>query len=318
MLTYIFLILGFIFLIKGADLLVDGASAIGKRFGLSSLVIGLTIVAFGTSAPELILNIIASINGAGDIAIGNIVGSNISNILLIGGIAALIFPIRVQSGTVWKEIPFSLLAILVLFFFLNDAKIDQMGISVLSRIDGLVLISFFLIFMYYTFGIAKVKESDDTEYETLDLRASLVYILIGGVGLFIGGQWVVNNAIVIASSLGMSESLMGLTILAIGTSLPELATAIVASMKQKSKLAIGNIVGSNIFNIFFVLGISATIRPIVFNEALNTDIFIGIIATLLLYYFALSGKKSNTVSKMEGAVLVGAYVAYLVFLVWRG
>ena len=318
MLTFLFLILGFIFLIKGASLLVDGASSIAKQLKLSNLFIGLTIVAFGTSAPELVLNIIASFQEHGDMALGNIIGSNIANVLLIGGIAAIVYPIKIQSSTIWKEIPLSLLAFIVLFAFANDQLIDKRNWSIISRIDGIVLIAFFLIFLYYTFSIAKVTEEEDIPLEKPKTLINVLKVFLGVIALSLGGKWIIDSSTDIAQIFGLSETLIGLTILAIGTSLPEVATSLVAALKKNSDLAIGNIVGSSIFNIFFVLGVSASIRPITFNPALNTDIAIGIIASLILYYFVFAGKEEHMVERKEGVALVTTYVLYLVFLVWRG
>jgi cation:H+ antiporter len=317
-LTFLILILGFIFLIKGASLLVDGASSIAKQLKLSNLFIGLTIVAFGTSAPELVLNIIASFQEHGDLALGNIIGSNIANVLLIGGIAAIIYPIKIQSSTIWKEIPLSLLAFVVLFAFANDQLIDKRSWSIISRIDGIVLIAFFLIFLYYTFSISRVTEEEDSAVKESNTPIRILKVLLGAIGLALGGKWIIDSATTIAQTFGLSESLIGLTILAIGTSLPEVATTLVAALKKNSDLAIGNIVGSSIFNIFFVLGVSASIRPIVFNPALNTDIAIGVIASLILYYFVFAGKEEHMVEKKEGVALITTYVLYLGFLIWRG
>ena len=277
MLTYILFIVGFIFLVKGADLLVDGAAAFAKKFKISTLVIGLTIVAFGTSAPELVVNIFASISGNSEIAIGNILGSNIANILLILGISALIFPLPAKKSTIKKEIPFSLLAVLVLGILVNDLLIDQVNLldgasGLLSRIDGLILLAFMTIFMVYTFGIAKNPEEagEGEEIKNLPLAKSIAYIGIGLLGLVLGGRWIVNGAVKIAELFNVSEALIGLTIVAVGTSLPELATSAVAAYKKQADIAIGNIVGSNIFNIFFVLGVSSIIRPLPFNAKFNS------------------------------------------------
>ena len=258
---YIFLIAGFAFLVKGADFLVDGASSIAKKFGISALVIGLTIVAFGTSAPELIVNIFASIQGNTDIAIGNILGSNIANILLILGISAMIYPLAVGKGTVWKEIPLGLLAIIVVAIMANDRLIDGGGFSGLTRIDGFILISFFIIFLYYTFGISKAQGTGEPEesnriHEYSFFRSGIM-VVAGLAGLTLGGKWIVDSAVVIAEQIGLSQAVIGLTIVAIGTSLPELATSAIAAFKKNTDIAVGNIVGSNIFNVFWILGISA-------------------------------------------------------------
>ncbi len=318
MFTYILLILGFFFLIKGAELLVDGSSSLAKRFRISNIVIGLTIVAFGTSAPELIINIISSFRGSADLAIGNIIGSSIANILLIGGVAAMIYPLRILGGTAKKEIPLSLGAVILLLLLVNDFFIPKTGMLFLSRLDGMILLGFFLIFIYYTFGLLKTESKQTEEYEKYHLSITLAYIVIGVVSLFIGGQWVVSSVSKIALQFGFSQALMGLTIIAIGTSLPELATSAVAAYKKNADLAVGNIVGSNIFNIFWILGLSAIIKPLAFNEALNTDILVAIGSTVILFYFVLTGKESRRVERWEGVALFCFYLIYLVFLIWRG
>ncbi len=319
MLTYFLFILGFVLLIKGADLLVDGASSIAKKLNVSDLVIGLTVVAFGTSTPELFVNVFASIQGNTEIAIGNILGSNIANILLILGISAIIFPLAVQSTTVWKEIPFSLLAALVMGILANDMLIDKKGFSELTRGDGIILIAFFIIFMYYIFSIAKKsgnkKQEDD--FKQLSNLKSVSFIIIGLTGLVFGGIWIVDGAVEIAGYFGVSQSLMGLTVVAVGTSLPELATSAVAAYKKNTDIAIGNIVGSNIFNIFFVLGISAVIKPLPFQPASNADIMMTIIASILLFAFLFVGKK-QVLKKWQGVMFLFVYVGYVTFLIMRG
>jgi len=253
MLTYLLLILGLIFLLKGADLLVSGATSIARKFNVSDLVIGLTIVAFGTSSPELIVNLFASISGNTEIAIGNIVGSNISNILLILGISSIIYPLTVGKGTVWKEIPLNFLSAIVLLALANDIFIDKADANVISRIDGIILMLFFIIFIYYTIGLAKAENHTDFEYKKHGTWKAIAMVAVGIVGLAFGGKWVVDGAIVIASKFGLSEALIGLTIVAVGTSLPELATSATAAYKRNTDIAIGNVVGSNLFNIFLQL-----------------------------------------------------------------
>jgi len=316
MLTYILFIIGFVFLIKGADLLVDGASSIAKKFGISNLVIGLTIVAFGTSAPELVVNILASIKGSTELAIGNVVGSNLSNILLVLGISAIIFPLVLKRHTVWKEIPLSLLAVIIVGAMANDALLDGRGFSELARIDGIVLISFFLIFLYYTFGISKVK-GEDERVEKYKLPIAILMVLVGLAGLTLGGKWIVNGAVFMATKWGVSEALIGLTIVAIGTSLPELATSAMAAYRKKEDIAVGTIVGSNIFNMLWVLGVSSIIRPLDFSLALNFDIGMVALATFLLFIFMMVGKK-RVLQRWQGVIFVLFYVAYLVFLGIRG
>lgn len=319
MLTYLLFFVGFALLIKGADFLVDGASSIAKKFGISALAIGLTIVAFGTSTPELIVNIVSTLKGNTDLAIGNIIGSNSANILLILGIAAIIYPLAITKGTVWKEIPLSLLAAIMVAIISNDAFIDGLSFSGLGRIDGLVLVSFFVIFLYYMYGISKIGASKKMETKIPEYSSirSILMVIGGLVGLTIGGKWVVDGAISMAKGLGASEALIGLTIVAVGTSLPELATSAVAAYKKNADIAVGNIVGSNIFNIFFILGISAIINPLPFNPKLFTDVLVTIVATILLFAFMFIGKK-RMLERWQGAAFVLLYVVYVAYLIIRG
>lgn len=318
MLTYILLVLGFVILIKGADLLVHGSASIAKRFGISSIVIGLTVVAFGTSAPELFVNLSAALNGNTDIAIGNIVGSNIVNILIILGVSAIIFPLTVTRGTVWKEIPLSLLGVLLVFVMANDTLIDKQSFNALTRSDGLALIAFFIIFLYYIVSIAKAqKEENPDELQQLPFWKSSVMIVLGLAGLVFGGKWIVEGAIAIAQQFQLSEALIGLTIVAIGTSLPELATSVVAAYRKQSDIAIGNVVGSNIFNVFWILGISSIIRPLPFNTNINFDLYAVISASTLLFLWMFIGKR-HELSRWQGAIFVLLYVAYIAFIIARG
>jgi len=328
-LTITLFILGFIFLIKGADIMIDGSSSIAKKYGVSSFFIGLTIVAFGTSAPELVISALASIKGSTGIALGNIIGSNISNTLLILGVAAIICPLIVKRATVNKEIPFSLLAILAVGILVNDFLIDGPNGSIhngLTRIDGLILILFFSIFIYYTFGITKTKENifqktvGELKYEEpkeYSNSAAVLMIMVGLAGLAVGGKWIVNGAIAIASYFSFSEAFIGLTIVAIGTSLPELAASAMAAYKGRTDIAVGNVIGSNIFNLLWVLGLSSVISDIGFSSVLNVDLLILIGITVLLLFLIYVGRK-NVLGKWEGMVLVGLYLFYIVFLVWRG
>lgn len=317
MLTYILFVVGFVFLIKGADYLVEGSSSIAQRAGISQLVIGLTVVSFGTSAPELLVNIVASLRGAGDVGIGNILGSNIANIFLILGVAAVIYPLRIQKSTTWKEIPLNFLAALVLLALANDIFIDGAESSVLSRNDGIILMLFFIIFVYYTIGLAMAEKNNHDEMQKHSILKSVVMVVVGIVGLAYGGQWVVDGAVVIASRFGLSEALIGLTIVAVGTSLPELVTSAVAAYRKNADIAIGNVVGSNLFNVFWVLGLSAMIKPLPFRPAINTDIFVYLLAAMMLFVFAFTGTK-NHVSRWEGGIFLVSYAVYLVFLVIRG
>ena len=314
MLPYILLAVGFVILIKGADVLVTGASSIARRFHISDLAIGLTVVAFGTSTPELFVNIIASLKGNSEIAIGNILGSNIANILLILGVSSIICPLSVTKGTVWKEIPFSLLAAIVLGLMVNDQLIDKNGISVFTRIDGFVLLSFFTIFLYYSVSISKEIEGIETHVPSKEhgLAKSVLLVVLGLAGLCFGANWIVEGAVNLAFKLGISQSVVGLTIVAVGTSLPELATSAVAAHKGKPEIAVGNVVGSNIFNIFFVLGVSSIIKPIPFHSRSNVDISVVILASVLLFIFMFTGQK-RSIDRWEGVVSLMLYGGYLAF-----
>lgn len=320
MLTYVLFFLGFIALIKGADLLVDGASVVAKRLGVSALVIGLTIVAFGTSMPELVVNLFASMEGNTDLAIGNILGSNIVNILLILGVSAIFYPLAVQRSTVWKEVPFALLAVTVLAFMASDTLLEGETSAAVSRGDGLVLISFFVIFLYYIFGLTKDSgDSSDEEEVTApaSLTRSLLMVVAGIAGLVVGGKWIVDGAVAFATGFGVSEALIGLTIVAIGTSLPEMATSVVAAYKKNVDIAVGNVVGSNIFNIFWILGVSSIIQPLPFSPVLTFDLGMTFGATLLLFLAFFVGKK-HTLERWQGVLFVTLYVLYIVYLVLRG
>lgn len=314
-LSLVLLAVGFVLLAKGGDLLVDGGSSIAKHFNISELVIGLTIVSLGTSAPELLVNIIASINGSSGIALGNVFGSNICNTLLILGVAGVIVPITVQRGTVWREIPFCIFITLVLGLLLNDSLFDSAAKDNLSRNDGLVLLLLFGVFMYYVFTIAK-GGNEEGEGETADMgiKKSSIFIIIGLVGLAGGGELVVSNAITIASSLGVSEVMIGLTIVAIGTSLPELSASAMAAYRGKSDIAIGNVVGSNVFNILFVLGISSIIKDIPYPTSMNPDLGLVIVSIFFVYIFLFLGKK-HSINRVEASILVAAYTAYIFYLV---
>lgn len=315
MLTYILFVIGFVLLISGANILVEGSASIAKKLNISSIVIGLTIVAFGTSAPEFIVNIFASVQGNTDIAIGNIIGSNISNILLILGVSSIIYPLATQENTVWKEIPLSLLAAILLGVMVNDTLIDGGTFSGLTRIDGIVFLAFFIIFLYYTFGISKVSgENTDLEIKEMSYMKSSFYVAGGLLGLVFGGKWIVDGAIKIAEGFNVSQSLIGLTVVAIGTSLPELATSAVAAYKKQSDIAIGNVVGSNIFNIFWILGFSSVINPLPFSKDSAIDVIMTIVASLILFLIMFIGKK-HTVERWQGVIMVLIYVGYVAYLI---
>lgn len=315
---YVWLVVGFALLVKGADWFVDGSSNIAKLLRIPPILIGLTIVALGTSAPEATVSIIAALEGTADVSIGNVVGSNIFNITLVVGLAAFIFPLRVQNETIKKEIPFTLLASVALLVLMSDVFLQGLSSNMITRSDGVILLLFLTIFMYYIIevGLKSRKESSKEEFSNEDIswgKNSLITI-IGLAGIIGGGQLVVTNATEIAYSLGMSETLVGLTIVATGTSLPELVTSISAALKKESEIALGNIVGSNIFNILFVLGASSVITPLAVNEKIFTDIWLMIILTVLLLIFS---RTKYRIGRKEGLILALFYIAYMVYIIIR-
>lgn len=310
--SVLLVISGFAFLIFGANWLVEGAAALAKKYRVSDLAIGLTIVAFGTSAPELVVSLIASLNGFSDIVLGNVVGSNTFNLFLILGVSGIILPIAVQSSTAWKEIPISLFVTILLIFLLNDFSFS--GQSFLSRSDGFIFLVLFLFFLYYVFFLMKKEQKTHSEFTQKSVLKIWGLIILGLTGLIAGGQLVVNYCVNIANELGVSEKIIGLTIIAAGTSLPELVTSIVAAIKNKSDIAIGNVIGSNIFNILLILSISSIIKPIKFNSAFNFDLYILTGGTVFLFVSMLSGKRKK-LDRWEASVLLGFYIVYTVFLV---
>lgn len=319
MLTYILFIIGFPVIVKGADFLVEGGASLAKRFNVSDIVIGLTIVAFGTSAPELIVNVYASYKGNAELAIANVLGSNIANVLLALGIAAMIAPLIVKRNTMLKEIPLSVLAAVVIGLAANDVLISGEAASGISRVDGLIMLCFFIIFIVYTITIARIKhEAFAGPLKVYSLAKSLLFIVMGVVGLTMGGDWIVDGAVKMALALGMSQALIGLTIVAVGTSLPEIVTSAVSAYKGKRDIAIGNVVGSNIFNIFLVIAVSAAIRPLPFDAKLNSDILVNLVASGLLFFFLCVNNKWHILRRWHGFVFVLIYAGYIVYSVMRG
>ncbi|TRX58623.1 calcium/sodium antiporter [Fulvivirga sp. M361] len=319
MLVYLLFIVGFVFLIKGADLLVDGATSIGKKFNVSSIVIGLTIVSFGTSLPELLVNLIASYNNSPDIGVGNVLGSNVANILLILGISALISPLPITKNTYFIEVPFSLTATLLVGFLANASIFNTTNEFVISQNDGLVLLFFFFLFMGYVYIVSKQRKSEfnGEEYNEMAMPKSVGLIVVGILGLYFGGKWVVEGAIEIARFFNMSEHFIGLTVIAIGTSLPELVTSAIAAFKKDTDIAVGNVVGSNIFNLLWILGLSASIKPIPYDVISNSDIFMIIASSTALILAVVVGKRP-IISRWEGFFFLVAYIWYIVFLIQRG
>lgn len=318
LLSSILILVGFVLLIKGADWLVDGASALARKNHISDLAIGLTIVAFGTSAPELIVNTFAAHQGHADIVLGNVIGSNIFNLFAILGIVGLIAPITVQSSTVWKEIPISFFALVALFLLCNN--FFAAGPGVISRWDGAVLAIGFVLFLYYVYKQMKTDPLPEPEQQP---DAPLppgwkiwTKILVGLAGLIVGGRLVVVYAVEIATILGVSEKIIALTIVALGTSLPELVTSVVAAAKKNSDIAIGNIIGSNIFNILLIISASALIRPVAYNPIFNTDMYILAGGTVFLFAAMFIGRRQR-LDRWQAFLLLAGYIAYTLYLIGK-
>lgn len=306
---------GLVLILLGANFLTDGASSLAKRLKVSDLVIGLTVVAFGTSAPELSVSISSALKGSADIAIGNVVGSNMFNTLMIVGCTAFFAPIIVTKNTLLKEIPLCILSAVALLAICNDTLLDSQPLDMMSRTDGIVLLLFFIIFMVYTFSIAREHQNEEAEeIKKIPLWQSFIYIIGGLAALVFGGNIFVDGATGIARWMGVSESVIGLTLVAGGTSLPELATSVVAALKKSPEMAIGNVVGSNLFNIFLVLGASASITPLHLIGITNFDLLALIVACILLWLFGVFYKK-RTITRIEGSILVICYVAYTITLI---
>lgn len=312
-LDIVFIVAGFMFLIKGADWLVGGASGLAKKHNVSDLVIGLTIVAFGTSAPELVVNLIASVDKHSDIVFGNIIGSNNFNLFFILGTVALIFPVTVQRSMIRKEIPFSLV-ITVLVLVLSNAVLGQKE-NVLSRFEGMALLVLFAAFIYYTFRQSAVdNDVEKIEMKQMTTLKIWALIVIGLSLLVAGGRMVVTGAENIALDLGISEKIIALTIVAAGTSLPELVTSVVAASKKNSDIAIGNVIGSNIFNLLFILPVSAVIHPVSYATTFNREMLLLIGGTIIVILYMFAGKRYK-VDRWEGALLLGVFLAYTIFLI---
>jgi cation:H+ antiporter len=320
MLEYVMLVAGFFLLVKGSEALINGASSLAKRLGVSELMIGLSVMAFGTSLPELLINGFAAIQGNSDISLGNIIGSNIFNILAILGTVAIIGRLWVRESTIWKEIPFALLASLVLAVFLNDVLIDGSSENMLSRTEGLVLLGFFFIFMYYLFEFGKKDRANNKKKENIETYSAekTAFFLIAGVaGLFIGGRLTVDGAVLVAQNMGISEFLISSTIVAIGTGLPELVASLVAATKKNLDMAVGNVVGSNIFNIFLVLGITSIINPLPFDDFANFDVLYMIATTIVLFAMIFT-YNVHRIERNEGIILLLMYGIYIYFIIMRG
>lgn len=321
MLMYLLLILGFLLLVKGADFFVEGSSGIAKLLKVPTLIIGLTVVAFGTSMPEASVSITAALAGQNELAVSNVIGSNIFNLLVVVGVSAIMKPLVVQPSILKKELPYSILITALLLVFSVDSWIRGGGSNEISRLDGSILLMFFILFLYSTVKTAlwsrkenQVNSPKDQEIKVLSWHVSFFYLIGGLTAIIIGGNFVVDSATQIALSFHLSETLIGLTVVAIGTSLPELVTSVVASKKGESDIALGNVVGSNIFNIVLILGASAAIHPVIINTVSIYDIMILIFISILTYLFAV---RNQQISRIKGFILILIYVAYTYYIIVR-
>lgn len=319
-LYFLLLFLGLVIIIKSADLLIDGSVSIARKFKIPEIVIGLTIISIGTSAPELIVNIFASIKGSGGLAWGNVIGSNICNLFLILGFSSIIYPITVKKNTVYKEIPFLIISVIIIFLFANFSLFNfNRKDLMLDRIESGILLFLFLLFLFYVYRLNKKSDELSKNLENikiLKLSISILFTISGFIGLFLGGKITVDNAVNIAKSLGVSEKLIALTIISIGTSLPELVTSTVAAFKKKSDIAIGNIIGSNIFNTLFILSISGLIKPIPFQLIMNIDLTMLFLGSLLLFITMFILVK-HTITRLEGIIFLVGYISYIIYLIIR-
>lgn len=309
----IILAIGLALTIKGADFLVDGSSALAKKMNIPEIVIGLTIVSMGTSAPELIVSIFSSIAGKSEIVLGNVIGSNIANTMLILGATAMFIPLAVQKNTAAKEMPINIASIAILMGLGNFALVSKSA-GMITRAESLLLILLFLGFMYYVYKLTVNNKEESIEIKQITTLKSVTLITIGFAGLLIGGKLTVDYAVKTALFFGVTEKLIALTIIAVGTSLPELATSLVAAFKKNHDIAIGNVIGSNIFNIFMIVGVGGLIRPITYNPAFNIDISILLLSALAVTLFMYTGKKYK-IDKWEGAVLLFSYIGYIIYLI---
>ena len=314
--SFIFLIIGFVFLIKGADLFVEGASSIAKKFNVPAMVIGLTVVAMGTSAPEAAVSITSSLAGQNDMSVANVVGSNFFNILVVLGVSSIIATLPVEKNTIKKDTPFLLIVSGLLLLFGINLRI--------SRVEGLIFLGLFIYFLINTVKNAKNNALDAEEEAAItaevenvvefSIPKTILLSVIGIVGIILGGDMVVDSATKIATTLGMSANLVGLTIVAVGTSLPEFVTSIVAIRKGETEIAIGNVIGSNLFNILLVLGLATSIKPITISMFALFDIVFMVLVTILLYLFM---KKNNSLVRKQGIILVAIYIVYMVYTIIR-
>lgn len=314
LINMLLLVLGFVILIKGADWFVDGASAVAGNFKISKMLIGLTIVSFGTSAPEFAVSVKSIISGSGDIVLGNVVGSNIFNILLITGLSACIHTLTVKNNTVRKELPITMMMSALLVVLLSDNMFDKSLTNMFTRGDGLALILFFLVFIYYLISMMRNKTEDEVEENIMKLPKAVFLTVVGIAGIVLGSNFVVDSASYIATALGVSERMIGITIIAMGTSLPELVTSVVATKKGEYDIAIGNVVGSNIFNIGVVIGIPVALFGTIPNVTYNlVDLVMMLVSAVLLFIFSYN---DNKIKRNEGIIFLIMFVAYYSYVVF--
>lgn len=317
MFELLMVVAGFVPLIFGANWLVNGASVLAKKSGIPSLVIGLTVVSFGTSAPELIINIFAALNHTGSMVLGNLTGANSLNLMVILGLSAVLTPVVLKKSSIQTELPLAILAALVILVLANDGFIAGAPVAEINRVEGIALLGFFLIYLVYTFRLAQNSRYTETlKVQPYGTTQAIFWFVAGMTALAVGGKLVADYAAAFAFNLGIPERVVGFTIVAFGTSLPELVTAIVAGLKKNTDLSIGNLIGSTIFNTFFVLGISAIISPVPLAFGANLDLLVNLGAAALLFLFVFTGK-GRQLDRWEGLTLMGGWVAYVVYLVLR-
>ncbi len=309
------LLLGFILLIKGSDYFVEGASALALKLGIAPITIGLSVVAFGTSSPELMINVFAAFRGNAGISFGNILGSNIINILLVLGIAGLFTNLKTDKNTIWREIPFYSLSILALFVLVNDSLLNSSSINILSRGDGFVLLILFAIFISYLFVLSKATADNTPKIEAFKTSRIVLFLIGGLLGLTIGGKLTVDSALFFSRQFGISDRLIGLTVVAIGSSLPEIFTTVAAARKGYYDIAVGNVIGSSIFNLIFILPVTTIITPLPFSPELNFDIFVMFLSSLFLFITMFTGKR-KTIDRWEAILLILFYTVYLFFVIF--
>ena len=313
-LNIILLIVGFVILIKGADVFVEGASGVAGNFKISKMLIGLTIVSFGTSAPEFAISIKSLLSGSGDIVLGNVIGSNILNILLILGCSSIVHSLTVKSNTVKKELPITMLITILFAVLLSDALFDKGMINQFSRSDGIVLILFFTVFLYYLIKMARNKTETEDDKEIIPMKKAIIYTIVGIAGIVLGSNFVVDSASYIAKALGVSERMISLTIIALGTSLPELVTSVTATMKGEYDIAIGNVVGSNIFNIGIVVGIPVALIGGIGHIAFSyVDLIVMVVSAIIVFLFSFNDYK---ITRHEGIGLLLLFVSYYGYVIF--